>query len=125
MATTLLNERISSFIEDKFPEFVKSDHPVFVEFLKLYYQFMEAAKITLTNVKAYDTVLLENLLTENFLLLEDGTKVVGEDSTYGAFLKDETVTGQTSTAFLRFSNSMNSVSNCLRSGFAPPLSFLR
>ena len=86
MATTLLDEKISSFIEDKFPEFIKSDHPVFVEFLRLYYQFMEAAKVTLRDVQPYDTVLLENLLTDNFVLLEDGTKIVGEDSTYGAFL---------------------------------------
>ena len=98
MSTTLLDEKISSFIEDKFPEFVRNDHPVFVEFLRLYYQFMEAAKVTLTNVQAYDTLLLENLLTENFVLLEDGTKIVGEDTTYGAFLKDEIVTGQTSGA---------------------------
>ena len=98
MATTFLDEKISSFIEERFPEFVRTDHPVFVEFLKLYYQFMEAAKITLTNVQAYDTILLENLLTENFLLLEDGVKVVGEDSTYGTFLKDENVTGQASGA---------------------------
>ena len=98
MATTLLDEKISSFIEDKFPEFIKSDHPVFVEFLRLYYQFMEAAKVTLKDVQPYDTVLLENLLTDNFVLLEDGTKIVGEDSTYGAFLKGETVVGQTSGA---------------------------
>ena len=98
MATTLLDEKISSFIEDKFPEFIKSDHPVFVEFLRLYYQFMEAAKVTLRDVQPYDTVLLENLLTDNFVLLEDGTKIVGEDSTYGAFLKGETVVGQTSGA---------------------------
>ena len=77
MATTLLDEKISSFIEDKFPEFIKSDHPVFVEFLRLYYQFMEAAKVTLRDVQPYDTVLLENLLTDNFVLLEDGTKILG------------------------------------------------
>ena len=98
MATTLLDEKISSFIEDKFPEFVRNDHPVFVEFLRLYYQFMESAKITMTNVQTHDTLLLENLLTDNFLLLEDGTKIVGEDSVYGTFLKDETVTGLTSGA---------------------------
>ena len=74
MATTLLDEKISSFIEDKFPEFVRTDHPVFVEFLKLYYQFMESAKITMTNVQAADNILLENLLTDNFALLEDGSK---------------------------------------------------
>ena len=83
MATTFLDEKFSSFIEDKFPEFVKADHPVFVDFLRLYYQFMEASKITLTNVQLSDQVLLENKLTENFMLNEDGTKFVYEDSQYG------------------------------------------
>ena len=98
MASTFLDEKISSFIEDKFPEFVKADHPVFVDFLRLYYQFMEASKITLTKVQLSDQILLENKLTENFMLNEDGTKFVYEDSTYGAFIKGETVTGQTSGA---------------------------
>jgi len=98
MASTFLDEKISSFVEDKFPEFVKADHPVFVDFLRLYYQFMEAAKISLTNVQPSDQVLLENKLTDNFMLNEDGTKFVYEDSTYGAFIKGETVTGQTSGA---------------------------
>ena len=80
MASTFLDEKISSFIEDKFPEFVKADHPVFVDFLRLYYQFMEASKITLTNVQLSDQILLENKLTENFMLNEDGTKFVFEDS---------------------------------------------
>ena len=69
MPNTFLDNKISSFIEDKFPEFVRTDHPVFVEFLKLYYQFLETAKLTLTNVQAQDNILLENLLTENFVLL--------------------------------------------------------
>jgi len=98
MASTFLDEKISSFIEDKFPEFVKADHPVFVDFLRLYYQFMEASKITLTNVQLSDQILLENKLTENFMLGEDGTKFVFEDSTYGEFIKGENVTGQTSGA---------------------------
>ena len=98
MANTFLDNKISSFIEDRFPEFIKSDHSTFVDFLKLYYQFMEAAKITLTNVQASDRILLENLLTDNFVLLEDGDKIVGEDTTFGVFLKGENVTGQTSGA---------------------------
>ena len=98
MANTFLDNKISSFIEDRFPEFIKSDHSTFVDFLKLYYQFMEAAKITLTNVQASDRILLENLLTDNFILLEDGDKIVGEDTTFGVFLKGENVTGQTSGA---------------------------
>jgi len=107
MATTFLDEKISSFIEDKFPEFVKADHPVFVDFLRLYYQFMEASKITLTNVQPSDQILLENKLTENFMLNEDGTKFVYEDSQYGEFIKGETVTGQTSGAVVTILSENN------------------
>ena len=99
MATTFLDEKISSFIEDKFPEFVQKDHPVFVEFLKEYYKFLEASKITLTNVQSTDQILLENKLTVNYLANEqDDTRFVYENSVYGAFQKDEIVTGQTSGA---------------------------
>jgi len=99
MASTFLDEKISSFIEDKFPEFIKSDHPVFVDFLREYYKFLEAAKITLTDVQDTDQILLENKLTTNYLANEfDGTRFVYENSTYGVFIKDETVTGQTSGA---------------------------
>lgn len=98
MANTFLDNKISSFIEDKFPEFVRNDHPHFVEFLRLYYQFMEAAKVTMSSVQAQDNLLLENALTDNFLLNEDGSKFYSEDSTYGAFIKGETVTGATSGA---------------------------
>lgn len=109
MASTFLDEKISSFIEDKFPEFVKADHPVFVDFLRLYYQFMEASKITLTDVLGSDQILLENKLTTNYLANEfDDTRFVYEDSTYGAFIKDETVTGQTSGAVSTILSENNS-----------------
>ena len=98
MANTFLDTKISSFIEDKFPEFVRTDHPVFVEFLRLYYEFMESAKITLVENQSPDNILLENELTVNFLLLEDGDKVYTDDSLFGVFEKGEIVTGQTSGA---------------------------
>ena len=111
MANTFLDTKISSFIEDKFPEFVRTDHPVFVEFLKLYYEFMESAKVTMTNMQAADNILLENLLTTNFLINEDGSKFYTEDSTYGAFEKGETVTGRTSgaTSKILAEDNLNSV----------------
>ena len=103
MARTFLDEKISSFIEDKFPEFVKADHPVFVDFLRLYYQFMEASKITLTDVLGSDQILLENKLTTNYLANEfDDTRFVYEDSTYGAFIKDEQLQGKLLERFLLF-----------------------
>ena len=98
MANTFLDTKISSFIEDKFPEFVRTDHPVFVEFLRLYYEFMESAKITLVENQSPDNILLENELTTNFLLLEDGSKVYTDDSLFGVFEKGEIVTGLTSGA---------------------------
>ena len=99
MASTFLDEKISSFIEDKFPEFVQNDHPVFVQFLREYFKFLEAAKLTLTKVKETDQILLENKLTVNYLANEfDGSRFVYEDTEYGPFQKDETVTGQTSGA---------------------------
>ena len=98
MANTFLDTKISSFIEDKFPEFVRTDHPVFVEFLRLYYEFMESAKITLVDNQSPDNILLENELTTNFLLLEDGSKVYTDDSLFGVFEKGEVVTGLTSGA---------------------------
>ena len=98
MANTFLDTKISSFIEDKFPEFVRTDHPVFVEFLRLYYEFMESAKITLVDNQSPDNILLENELTTNFLLLEDGDKVYTDDSLFGVFEKGEVVTGLTSGA---------------------------
>ena len=98
MANTFLDTKISSFIEDKFPEFVRTDHPVFVEFLRLYYEFMESAKITLVENQSPDNILLENELTTNFLLLEDGDKVYTDDSLFGVFEKGEVVTGLTSGA---------------------------
>ena len=79
MANTFLDNKISSFIEEKFPEFVKTDHPVFVEFLRFYYQFLETAKIKLTNIQESDQILLESALTVNYLLLEDGTKITTDD----------------------------------------------
>ena len=98
MANTFLDNKISSFIEEKFPEFVKTDHPVFVEFLRFYYQFLETAKIKLTNIQESDQILLESALTVNYLLMEDGTKITTDDSAYGVFINGENITGQTSGA---------------------------
>ena len=57
MASTFLDEKISSVIKDKFPEFVQANHPVFVEFIREYYRFLEASKITLTDVQQTDQLL--------------------------------------------------------------------
>ena len=43
----LLN-KVSPLIEGQVPDFVLDDHPVFVKFLKHYYQYLEAGRITYT-----------------------------------------------------------------------------
>ena len=39
--------KISPLIEGQVPDFVQSDHPIFVQFLKQYYQFLESAELLL------------------------------------------------------------------------------
>ena len=89
MASTFLDEKISSFIEDKFPEFVQKDHPVFVEFLKEYYKFLEASKITLTNVQSTDQILLENKLTIKHHL-RSGNNTIYLGTTLGVYSYNDT-----------------------------------
>lgn len=36
-----LSEKLSSLIQGQFPEFIQTDYPVFVEFVKAYYEWME------------------------------------------------------------------------------------
>ena len=40
--------KISPLIEGQVPDFVQADHPVFVDFLKDYFSFLEAGRLTLT-----------------------------------------------------------------------------
>ena len=39
-----LQTKLSPLIEGQVPDFVRDDHPLFVEFLKQYYKFLEAGK---------------------------------------------------------------------------------
>ena len=40
--------KVSPLIEGQVPDFVQADHPVFVDFVKDYFQFLEAGRLTLT-----------------------------------------------------------------------------
>ena len=105
-------DKISNLINSQVPDFVLSDHPKFVEFLKSYYTFMESAEISVTSVETTDGIRLESELTtnESVLLLDAsrldtdrtqldaGDKLITEDTTYGKFTRGETITGQTSKA---------------------------
>jgi len=96
---------ISPLIDGQVPDYIQADHPIFVEFLKQYYRFLESAQITIDGT--VDQVLLETI-SANFIIL-DGTnisssneadKIVFESGsgTTGKFEIGETITGSTSKA---------------------------
>ncbi len=104
-------KKITNLINQQVPEFVLADHPKFLEFVKSYYKFMESAEITLANIELTDGIQLETetAQTNSLVLnaskldtdrtsLDEGDKILLENSTYGKFQRGEIVTGQTSNA---------------------------
>ena len=89
--------KLSPLIEGQVPDFVQSDHPLFVKFLQYYYQFLEAGELTVS--VTIDNILLE-LETTTYLLNQDSTKIVYETSSgsSGKFTVNETISGGTSKA---------------------------
>ena len=45
--------KISPLIEGQVPDFVQADHPVFVDFVKDYFSFLEAGRLTVTQTINY------------------------------------------------------------------------
>ena len=104
-------KKITNLIDQQVPEFVLSDHPKFLEFVKTYYRFMESAEITLANIELTDGIQLETeTAQENNLVLnaskidtdrtslDSGDKILLEDTGFGKFQRGETITGSTSNA---------------------------
>ncbi len=105
MAT--FKDKISHLLNSQVPDFVLEDHPLFLDFVKAYYSFLESAEITLTNIGDPDHVQLETQTTvSNFIQLngtnqqgdDNGDRILLEDTSYGDFINGETITGQTSGA---------------------------
>ncbi len=100
MGDSELTTKVSNLIDGQVPDYIQADHPIFVDFLRQYYKFLESAQITITGT--VDQVLLETAST-SFLTLDgtdrfssnDSSKIVFEDST-GKFEVGETITGGTS-----------------------------
>ena len=105
------DNKISNLVNTQLPDFVVDDHPKFVEFLKTYFQFMESAELSVTSVESTDGITLENQtgVLNNLILdggslgaektqLDLGDKIILEDSSFGKFTFQETVTGTTSQA---------------------------
>ena len=96
-SSSLVN-KLSPLLEGQVPDFIQSDHPIFVQFLKSYFEYLEAGELRVDVV--IDNLLLE-LETESFVLDSDDNKVVLEDATdetTGKFVVGETITGATSKA---------------------------
>ena len=92
-----LKNKVSPHLESQLPDFVREDHALFSLFLKYYYEFLEAGELTLTGSNEY---VIEETLTNNFILSEDEEKVVLESST-GKFVVGETIVGTNSKATAR------------------------
>jgi len=108
------NDKISTILSGQLPEFIVSEHPKFAEFLKVYYQLLESAELSVTSVKSTEGILLEsetdqanNLVLNASALgsartsLDAGDKVIFETysgTEYGKFTRGETITGQSSGA---------------------------
>ena len=89
-----VKNKVSTHIQHQLPEFIQADHPVFSQFVKLYYQFLESAEVTFSEINNY---VREETESVNFILDEDGDQIVLEDSDV-KFEIGETITGQTSGA---------------------------
>ena len=98
-------DKISNLINSQVPDFVLEDHPLFLDFVKAYYQLMESAEITLTNIGDPDHIVLEGTSAGKTVLDgtnnnkdDSGDNFLLEDTSYGYFQNGETITGATSGA---------------------------
>ena len=97
-----LDSKLSPLIEGQVPDFVQADHPKYVQFLKSYYKFLEAAEITLT--LTIDSIRMETV-SSNHIVVEGsdgdrGDRINTESGTgtTGKFEIGETITGSISKA---------------------------
>ena len=95
--TSELENKISTQLSGQMPMFVTDEHPLFVKFLKYYYEFLEAGELTL--IATIDNIAQETAAS-NLILDENGEKIVTERGagTLTKFVIGETITGGTSNA---------------------------
>ena len=92
-----LRTNISPLIDGQVPDYMSADHQVFVNFVKSYYEFLEAAELILTTTIDH---LVQETVSVSYLFDETGGKIVTEtgSGTIGKFVVNETITGGTSKA---------------------------
>tara|TARA_A100000164_G_C21940943_1_gene790657 strand:+ start:3308 stop:5881 length:2574 start_codon:yes stop_codon:yes gene_type:complete len=105
MAT--FKDKISHLINSQVPDYVLEDHPLFLDFVKLYYQFLESAEITLKEITDPDHLQLDSAVGATDYLLLSGTnsnkddqddRILLESTQVGDFINNEIITGSTSGA---------------------------
>ena len=66
-----LQKKVSPHILRQLPDFVIANHPVFAEFLRTYFVFLESAEMKLKSIESTDGILQETETTiENLILLK-------------------------------------------------------
>ena len=102
--------KVSPLIEGQVPDFVQADHPVFVDFVKDYFSFLEAGRLTLTQTINY--IAQETNTSAYILDEEDEERIVTEigEGTQSQFINGETITGSVTgaTATVLVEDSRNS-----------------
>ena len=104
-----LKNKVSVLVENQLPDFVRSENPNFIAFMKAYYEFMESAELKLTSLGSVDSIISESqaigATVSNYIVFEDpvyrsaeSNKILLQDTTAGAFVNGETITGGTSNA---------------------------
>ena len=48
-----LKRKVTTHIQTQLPEFIQADHPIFSSFVKAYFQFLESAEVTFSEVNNY------------------------------------------------------------------------
>ena len=105
------NKKITNLLQGQVPDFVIEEHPKFLEFVKTYFQLMEAAELSISSSQSTDGILLETETGQSNTLLLDasrlgseatqidaGSKILQEQSSFGKFTTGETIKGETSNA---------------------------
>ncbi len=99
--------KLSNLLSSQVPDYVLEDHPLFLDFVKAYYQLLESAEIKLTNIGDPDHIQLNSQTGQiNFISLngtnvssdDEDDRLLLEDTTYGDFINGEIITGSTSGA---------------------------
>ena len=104
--------KISNLIDTQLPDFVKEEGPIFSEFLKLYYRWMESHELTISMVIQDEYHFnLESEQGSFILETSDDLLLEGNRNSSSAYDLNETITGLSSGATGRVDRNTNTASS--------------